>query len=279
MELKLLMVGLPESGKTTYLAALYELARAKPPVPGAVSERTQPQDVEYFFDINRTWLQTRELDHSNVGAPRHTQLPLLDAQGEPFDLDIPDVAGEDFRAGWEGAHWPAQVAEIAQGVHGVLLFAHGTALTPPARLTAGGLEQTGLPVPPESGDDSEWNAAGAPTQTILADLLEALLDSNGGPIPIALVVSAWDTVKQEITPATWLQVNLPLLWQMLEGRGETQQYEVFGVSAQGGDVTDPQERDRLARVNPPRERISIQRGDDTSRDISAPVRWLLDQAR
>jgi hypothetical protein len=279
VNLRLLMVGLPESGKTTFLAALYELVGAQPPLPEALSLRTQPQDREYFFEINQTWLKLEQLGHSNVNAPRHAQMPLVDPQGAELDLDIPDVVGESFLSGWEGNGWPAQLADIARGVEGLLLFAHGTALQPPVKLTPGELEEPAPGAPQTNGGAAPWNAAKAPTQTILADLLEALIDINERPLPTAVVVSAWDSVKDEITPATWLQLNLPLLWQMLEGRDGTPPFEVFGVSAQGGDVTDPQERERLARVTPPRDRILIQLGDVPSHDITAPVSWLLDRVR
>jgi len=279
VNLRLLMVGLPESGKTTFLAALYEFVRTEPPLPGALTQREQPPDREYFFEINQTWLKLQLLDHSNVNAPRNTRLPLVDPEGGEFDLDIPDVVGESFLSGWEGEGWPAQITEIARGVDGLLLFAHGTDLEPPVKLTRGDIEEPPLGASPSQRDEAPWDASKAPTQTILADLFEALLDINDRPLPTAVIVSAWDAVKDQVTPAGWLQLNLPLLWQMLEGRDGTPPYEVFGVSAQGGDVTDQGERERLARVTPPRDRILVQLGSEQSRDISAPISWLLARLR
>lgn len=275
MKLNLLMAGVSSSGKTTFLAALYEFARAS--VPGALKLREEPEDREYFFEISQAWLKFEELGHSNISAPRNTMMPLVTPNGLEFDLCIPDVVGESFGSAWEGRDWPAEVIQIAEEGDGLLLFANGGRIEPPIKLLPGedpeGKSSSGDAAP-------DWEARKAPTQTILSDLLEGFRDLSSAS-PTALVISAWDQVlvNDEMTPRTWLRANLPLLWQMLEGRREDKPYEVFGVSAQGGDVTNSEERARLARVKPQYERILVQRENQKSPDISAPISWLLDQAQ
>jgi hypothetical protein len=276
MRLDLLMAGVSSSGKTTFLAALYEFVRAA--VPGAVRLREEPEDKEYFFEISQAWLRFQELGHSNIGAPRNTLLPLVTPDGQEFDLRIPDIVGESFAGAWEGKDWPADVVQIAQESDGLLLFAHGAHVEPPIKLPPG--EDASSNRDAENGAPP-WDPSGAPTQTVLADLLEGFRDISPKPAPTAIVVSAWDRVlsKTEMTPATWLRTGLPLLWQMLEGRGETFPYEVFGISAQGGDVTDEEQRARLAEVKPQYKRILVQQGDQASNDIVAPISWLLSQVQ
>lgn len=280
MNLDLLMAGTSESGKTTFLAALYEVMDARQGHEGMLRLRDRPADYQYFFDINQQWLEFEELDHSNINAPRHTELPLLSADGETFDLRIPDVVGESFEAAWKGEEWPEDLSEIATRSNGLLLFVHGARVVPPLKLPPGEPSTDGdSDSPPPTSD--EWDPGDAPTQTKLADLLEGV-EGHGRSLPTAIIISAWDEVLGQgiSSPETWMQANLPLLWQMLEGRRESRPYAVFGISAQGGDVTDQATRERLAAVEPTYERIIVQHGEGPSTsDIAAPISWLLDQAK
>ncbi len=67
----------------------------------------------------------KELSHSNIAAPRHTEMPLVDPNDIGFDLRIPDIVGESFAQAWEGKDWPEEVAEIADAADGLLIFVHG----------------------------------------------------------------------------------------------------------------------------------------------------------
>lgn len=277
MNLSLLMTGLSSTGKTTFLAALWELLNSPASPPGAIRLAREPEDRRYFFEIGRTWLQFEELGHSNVEGPRHTEMPLLTPSGAEVSLRIPDIVGESFASAWEGREWPSDVAEIARASNGLLIFVHGGRLKPPVLLPPGE-PSSGAEGSRSDQQPAEWVARNAPTQTQLADLLEGVSEICR-PLPTAIIVSAWDEVIAEAvaTPQSWLQVNLPLLWQMLEGRSDSEPpYAVFGISAQGGDVTDPEVRARLAKMEPSYKRIIVQHGEHVDSDITAPIRWLLE---
>lgn len=273
--MRILMVGLSDSGKTTFLAALYELVRAEPPVEGALHQYKEPAERDYFHEIAQTWLKLKRLGHSNADEPRHGALHLEAPGGKRFDLEIPDISGEDFNHAWEGDPWPGPVVEIAARANAVLIFVRRDEIEPPLLLPS-----EDAPVPDEKAG-SEWSAKAAPTQTKLADLLESLDALVPLPLPIALIASAWDAAEEEaeIRPDQWLKLRLPLLWQMLESRRETRPFFVFGVSAQGGDVEDPNELERLAKITPPHDRVIVAHGEDISADISAPISWLLTQVQ
>jgi Double-GTPase 1 len=279
MNLNVLMSGVAESGKTTFLAALWELMNSGEATTAALQLREDPADRQYFFEIGQEWLNFKELGHSNIAAPTHTEMALRDRAGREFELRIPDIVGERFAEAWEGKDWPAQVTEIARASDALLLFLHGGHVTPPIRLPPGEAisgaqsEGTAEALP-------EWDPRKAPTQTMLADLLEGVRDLCG-LLPTVVIVSAWDQITErvQVTPEAWLQLNLPLLWQMLEGYAQQSPYTVFGVSAQGGDVSDPKERARLAAVKPTHDRIIVQHGEMVSSDISAPISWLLDHPK
>ena len=169
MNLSLLMTGISSSGKTTFLAALWELVNSREPLEGALRLRGEPADRKYFFEIGQTWLDFKELGHSNIDAPRHTEMPLVDSNDTGFDLRIPDIVGESFAQAWEGKDWPEEVAKIAHASNGLLIFVHGGKVVPPLTLPPGETPEA-TESSTEASDQSEWKASDAPTQTQLADL-------------------------------------------------------------------------------------------------------------
>jgi hypothetical protein len=273
-DLRILMVGLAGSGKTTYLAALYELARAQPPLPGALRLVREPSERDYFHRIAQNWLKLERMLHTQPGDPREAAMELVTPEGHSFQLEIPDISGEDFNHAWEGDPWPGPVKDVAARADAVLIFARRDHVVKPLLLPADNAE-------PPTENKKEWSPEEAPTQSKLADLLETLDSLVSYPLPMALIASAWDMTDREeaLRPDQWLKLRLPLLWQMLESRKETRPYRVYGVSAQGGDVANPEVRARLAEVEPAYERVDVRSGEDASSDISAPISWLFEQIR
>ncbi|HVC07993.1 MAG TPA: hypothetical protein VND98_10470 [Solirubrobacterales bacterium] len=271
-DMRILMVGLSGSGKTTYLAALYELVRAEPPLPGALRLVEEPAQRDYFHRIAQNWLKLERMLHTQPGDPRTASLQLMTADQRSFQLDIPDISGEDFNHAWEGDPWPDAVKEVAADADAVLIFARRDEVKRPLFLPPDDAE------PPPEGKE-KWSAEDAPTQTKLADLLESLDAMVTGALPMALIASAWDMGgdEEEIRPDQWLKLRLPLLWQMLESRKEARPYRVYGVSAQGGDVENEKERARLAEIEPAYLRVDVRSGEESSSDISAPISWLFEQ--
>lgn len=283
--LKLLMLGLSESGKTTFLAALYELVNRENAIEGSLIEREQLADREYFFEIRRRWLAFEPLLHSQRSTDEVTVLALETADGAHLDLEVPDIAGESFDYAWAGEEWPDSVAEHAMSADGILVFVRADSMREPTELPPGdGLQEVQVD-PLDRGDvgghqeihDEDWAPEDSPTQTKLADLLEAIEDSRHQLVPTAVIISAWDTLPDapNENPRQWLEYEAPLLWQMLEGRDGERPFEIFGVSAQGGDISDDDVVAELAKRKPEIERVMVKQGEDAPHhDISAPIRWL-----
>jgi hypothetical protein len=124
-------------------------------------------------------------------------------------------------------------------------------------------------------DPKKWHPEQAPTQTKLADLLESIWEVSPR-LPVGVGVSAWDAVATDgVSPQRWLEINLPLLWQMLESNGQNHPWRAFGISAQGGDVTDPKVCQALAVCKPPGSRVFVQEAGELSHDLTVPLTWLL----
>jgi hypothetical protein len=129
--------------------------------------------------------------------------------------------------------------------------------------------------PPEREDEREWTAEAVPEQVRLVELLQFLLRPPFARRKrrLAVIVSAWDTVLDEKpTPAQWLARELPLLDQFLTNNPESFDVRIYGVSAQGGDVSG-ERRTALARLTPS-ERIQCVGPGADPHDLTAPLIWL-----
>jgi hypothetical protein len=92
---------------------------------------------------------------------------------------------------------------------------------------------------------------------------------------LAVIISAWDVVKANIPAAVWLERRLPLLSQFIRTNPDRTASEVFGVSAQGGDLTA--DRASLLSTPVPSSRCYVVRGDSLDKlPITAPLQFLLD---
>jgi hypothetical protein len=278
-ETRLVMIGLPESGKTTFLAALFHLVRVDNGIETSLVLAEMPGERAYFLDIERTWLQLDSMEHSVHPDPTDTRLKLRNRAGRLFEVHIPDVSGEVFDRLWEQGVWHDKVQRLTQDAFGVLIFVRADDVRRPDVLEVlKGEEAVDLSVADAeaaSAADDGWRPEDVPTQTKLADLVEQV-ERVAGPIPIAIVVSAWDVAERSgETPEQWLRLQLPLLWQMLESAKDVRQFRIFGVSAQGGDVREPAVKEELAARTPPATRILVRDGVATSSDLTAPLTWLL----
>jgi hypothetical protein len=106
----------------------------------------------------------------------------------------------------------------------------------------------------------------------LLQLIRAARDSQG--FNTSIVVSAWDLAKSEaLRPRQWIEKRIPLLWQYLEANRTKYPYDVFGVSAQGANLSAS--KSLLEKVRPS-DRIEVAHENRNSHDITIPLRWVLE---
>jgi hypothetical protein len=87
------------------------------------------------------------------------------------------------------------------------------------------------------------------------------------------VISAWDVITNpKLSPGEWLLRELPLLSQFLRTNPDSFDVRVYGISAQGGDVTG-EKRIELA-LQTPSQRIQCVGPNTRAHDLTAPLVWL-----
>lgn len=91
---------------------------------------------------------------------------------------------------------------------------------------------------------------------------------------IAVVVSAWDTIQNpSLEPAQWFERELPFLHQFLISNPECFHFQVYGVSAQGGDVKTDRKNELIEQI--PSTRIQCVGPDTDPHDLTSPIAWLM----
>lgn len=266
---RVVMVGLPATGKSTYLGALFNALKDD----GSEGIRLQalPEERDYLIEIERAWLSFTPLVRSSLHGPRNVEFSLiLDDPKRALTLKIPDIVGETYKNAYEYGQWDEQLEALLCDASGLLVFIRADAVTLPELIR---IDQKPDAHVEKSGTRQPWRAELSPTQAVICDLLEQLsaLRDEHMP-PIAILISAWDTVTQHgLTPPAWLAWQLPLLAQWLGARTPALTARIFGVSAQGGVLSDENVRHQLAHEAAHRP---VPANGDT---LTAPLRWLLER--
>jgi hypothetical protein len=268
------IVGLPRSGKTTFLAALWHLIDAGEVSTKLVLDRLVGNNT-YLNAIVEAWRRCEEVPRTSMAAEESVSIHVHEpATGRKAVLGFPDLSGESFEAQFAARACKPEYVSGYDGEGGIMLFINAD---------RGSDGMTVLDIGPDIGGDDgaqqpqmeDWSAKCVPEQVRLVDLLQFLL------VPpfrrrcrrLAVVASAWDVIPEpKIGPADWLAREMPLLDQFLKNNPGSFEVRAYGVSAQGGKVTGD-ERAGLLKLTPS-QRIQCVGPGAVGHDLTAPLVWL-----
>lgn len=285
VERSIVVIGLPESGKTTFLAALWHLVTQQEVDTVLCFDTLAGVKADHLNEIAARWREARIQDRTALGGKRLVSMNLKDAEGLAHRVTFPDLPGEAFRRMWEDRECEPEMGEFLRG-RDVLFFIHSDTIQSPRWVVeeVSLTKELGL----EAVEDQAvpWHPSLAPTQVQLVDLLQLLrrppLDT--GTRRVAVMLSAWDKASDEgLKPDEYLKEKLPLLNQYLQSRADGWDWRVYGLSAQGGDY-DPTdatanpvpEADVLRSLDTPSERIRLVEDGVQTNDLTRPLAWLME---
>lgn len=283
---KVLLMGLPEAGKTTFLAALFHVLESGDIQPALSLDRLHG-DHSHLNEIRGQWANVRKLERTVIANEQVVSVLIRDNNStDTAELVLPDMSGESFREQWSDRRMSTKYQELARNAMGALLLIHPErvreeTLIPDVALlvqevaaASGGSLATDQQTAPEKTQTPPWNPDDSPTAIKLVELLQFVANVNSTRLlMLSIVVSAWDKMGQLDRPETWIKSRLPLLWQYLTANPEVFSIRYFGVSAQGGELSDAE---ALRRIAQPAERIKVVSDDSRiDHDITAPVCWAL----
>ena len=289
MNKNFVIMGLPASGKTTFLAALWHLVEADEVACRLKLDRYEG-DLAYLNKIAEAWRTFQKVPRTSQIGDQDVAVHLVDSEdGGQASAFFPDLAGETFDQQVEARRCrPTLVDGIAED-DGVLFFISAdrkeddlsivelNRRLPMEALQGERPQQAAQRAAPEGAKSLEWNPKSIPAQVrivqILSDLLRAPFETKRRRL--AIIISAWDLADGlGLTPAAWLDAHMPLLAQFLSTNSEAFDHLVFGVSAQGVRLDDVAAVDRAASLTPSR-RIRVVSPEGEGHDLTLPLIWLI----
>ena len=242
-----LLIGLPSTGKTSFLAALWYMVNQSE-IQCALALDHLEGDSRYLNQIRDSWLEYKPVPRNPLDSEKAVSMILKRRDtAAGVELTFPDLSGESFRLQWAQRQFTTQYDQRLRAARGAILFVHPESVSKPHRIDAlnelvaamGADEQGGSEAAEGDGATSPkpWDIEKAPTQVQLVELLQfnSGRDYFRPPFRLAIVVSAWDLVSHMWKNADdWISKEMPLFRQFLVCNSALFDVQLYGVSAQGG---------------------------------------------
>jgi hypothetical protein len=272
------IIGLPKSGKSTYIGALWQVLDAGD-IDSQYTAVVQPNQREYINVLRESWFKCEAPSRTITGTTNEIELTLRDkSTNEISKIMFPDVDGEMYKQQFETRQIFESFVKLLTNATGILLFVNPNNLVQPVTIndTVGLLEEEEIK---DQGETSPWEYKHCPTQVQLVDLLQIIASFSKKPLKLTVMVSAWDVIAYSIdphlrvSPKEWIKKELPLLDQFLLTNSDMFESTVFGISAQGGAY--PAKSSELQAVADQSKRIIVEWEGQQSNDITLPIKWLI----
>ena len=270
------IIGLPRSGKTTFLAALWHLLNASEVDSKFVLDKLVG-DTTHLNTIVEYWRKCEVVPRTSMAAEAKVSIHVREAStGKEAVLHFPDLSGETFESHLATRLCASDYVEDIDSSCGILLFvtadreSDGISILDLAPLV------DGEEVKEKPEEHKEWTPKLVSIQVNLVQLLQFLQRTPFQPKVrrVAVVVSAWDVIDSKgLEPSQWLQRELPLLHQFFVSNPKSFVFNVYGVSAQGGDVKGASKGELVLKT--PSTRICCVGPDTDPHDLTSPIAWLM----
>ena len=289
---KHILIGLPSTGKTTFLAAFWHVVESTE-IPGSLLLKELQGDWSHLNLVRDRWLRCEPMGRTAQSGDTMVSMRLTDPSLSMItEVLFPDMAGETFNLHWLDRRWSKDYDDLVREASGLLLFVHPQQVVDPTRIFEanelvdtldGNKEKDDQPAKNGDSDDGSaeedtvpWAADSATTQVKLVDFLQFFIHRKESRhiFKISVIISAWDLVTdQGQSPEEWLSSRMPFLAQFLRANSELLPSNVFGVSAQGGKYPD-NAKTLLLKMRPS-ERIIVVGSGYSGNDVTMPVKWLM----
>ena len=286
---KCLIAGLPESGKSTYLGALWHTVnfhKNKGRMALKATTNNPPENVEQLMTLSTKWVNVEDMDRTSSDVPDSISFNLTDGSAE-FTLEVPDFRGESIRQIITRNQPKAFDEWIEQGDTLLYMLNDVSAGVFADDFQEDDNEQTvGSDGIPEF--DIKKMAPAAINMLILRYFAEKCKFKK-----VVICLTAWDKVIKisgKITPTEYVKEYSPALYNFIDYHFPGA--SIFGLSAQGEEYeydihTDengeehksvkPECKKRLQEKTKKGERAFVVADKDENWDITLPIAALFKQ--
>jgi hypothetical protein len=279
-----ILVGGPDSGKSNYIARLWEAVRSK---TGTLVAPVTPKRIKFVEDALEHLLKGEFVPRSSpdveesAGSFEVSVRRNGNESGPLSDIIVPDVTGELWKKTLETSEIPQEWLDSLESASGALLLVRigsklnevaldwvtcAPLLRRRAEIRARQAEEVDVreeaddPVDgrrrlPEAsafpGEDS-GHAVKIPTQIALCEFLRFLeyglkSEADGSRPRVAVLVTAWDRLDPEKRvqgPTAYLRKEYPMFAGRLDDI-DTLEIRAFGISVVSGDLDDPKYKEEF----------------------------------
>jgi energy-coupling factor transporter ATP-binding protein EcfA2 len=239
MTQKLVIAGMPGSGKSTFIIALRHLLISQEVTTQLRAPRLSAAE-KHLNQLEQRWLACEKLKRSKQSEEEWVSFFVTkDNDSTEAQIVLPDFSGEAFRRPAATGNCSSETARMLAELDGMLVFTNADRGADDVRLeplqnvlvdadpnadvdvsnARGGSEGT------ISNSDEVTNRPGSesalpfdpinmPEEPLLVELLQILNRRPRVPTKrsLAVIVSAWDTVEDTgLSPTQWLQQHRPML--------------------------------------------------------------------
>jgi len=314
MNPSVVVIGVPDSGKSSFIAALSHILEFKE-IETALMLARLPDDAKYLHEMRSDWEVCQPFERTKAGV-HPIIFNLIDKEGHQIDLSFPDIAGEEFDKQWSSRIWNENFLQAIEEALGVLLFLNvKTFRKPYSKSDEDKLQRAALEAAGEDSDEEEpeeqpvvseemtdpgaaiaklvssqssensamevndptlWKAEDADEQAKLVDILQALADyAPDKRWRLGIVVSAWEIIHNSTPSVT------PKAWIVRNAPLLRQYLESnpesfdFGVFGVSAQGGDPEkDAERLQRIETPSERVLVVTEKYQGHDLTRVVTWV-----
>ena len=271
-----IILGFPNSGKTTFLAALWHVLDSGTPISLTLDKISG--DIRYLNEIKSTWLRCQQAPRTLMTSEEMVEIRVrnTDTQ-ETIVLRLPDFSGETFQQLIADRECDEDLANSFDDANGILFFINADRTNDMMSVLDHLFDddETDTDEDTELQPVEEFDLRKVPEQTRIIEVLQLLQTAPFLPRKRRLVIaiSAWDVVAGEnITPREWIKREMPMLEQYLENNKEHYEVEFCGISAQGGEFNGEAREQLLSQT--PADRVVCVWNSDKGSDITLPLKWL-----
>ena len=264
------ILGLPATGKSTFLGALYYLLMNEEEGKCSLRIKHVLGDATYIGKLSNTWAEYKELDRTNISNKNlKTELELEDNNDNIYKIKFPDSSGEKYKKMLNDRFIDIEEVNEIKSANRFYLFINPQQIEEPHFIS-----EAPEHIRKENEENVYMNKNNRiPTETELVELIQFLLyikkDMN---INLDFVISAWEllTNKSIKKPMEYIEENLPLLNQYVIANDDRINIKCWGVSAQGGNLKSEKQRLELAKksINTDDRIIVVDNDGNKSKDIT-----------
>ena len=273
---RLLVLGGPSSGKTTYRTQLYqriERQAGQLRLLKSVSDMTALEG-----DVGRL-VQGLQPMHTHLDTYHSTTFSVEDSANRSFTLEFPDYGGEQLRRVADSNFMPRPWVERAQQADRWLFFVR----IDPLRAAKSFMTD---PVATNPAPDAGGAASSAEPSTEF-DAIEALqrmLFVRGSSLReplstprLGVLLSCWDELtaaERQLPPAKVLAQRAPLLSAFIGANWLDRGRRIWGLSSTERKLPEDKPDEEFARRGPQHFGYVVVDGGAPDPDLTIPVAWL-----